>query len=302
MLGVCNNADGIIHSIELDPRKDYLTRTATGYSAVNLRFPPIRVLVYLQSADDAGLQLDGMPRGVIAVAPIERTFSVIDINKRKFSIKRHQLPLTAGCLSSVYRSQGQTLRKIILNIRQPPGPKMDTAAVYVALSRATGLNDLNLLFPITINDLNQPNNVDTDALVKCLSRLYDITLKLFLDNPACFTPASASLDPVTAAGPRQGNIKRRNTTGRHGPGATSRVAHLLPNSCNNCFFNSSLALALLAAWDGQQLPQVAMCTPSAATFFATLQLLRDSMLDGSPLPADVSVRQACDLSNCLFIM
>ncbi|CAN0523223.1 unnamed protein product, partial [Ectocarpus sp. 12 AP-2014] len=90
-------------------------------------------------------QLDGLPRGVVAFAPVEKPFSIVGIGKRKFTIRRRQLPLTAGCLSSVYRSQGQTMRTIILDIRNPPGNRMDPAAVYVALSRATCLEDLYLL-------------------------------------------------------------------------------------------------------------------------------------------------------------
>ncbi|CAN0458965.1 unnamed protein product, partial [Ectocarpus fasciculatus] len=90
-------------------------------------------------------KLDGLPRGVVAFAPIEKPFTVVGIAKRKFTIRRRQVPLTAGCLSSVYRSQGQTMRNIILDIRNPPGNKMDPAAVYVALSRATCVEDIYLL-------------------------------------------------------------------------------------------------------------------------------------------------------------
>lgn len=66
--------------------------------------------MYLKSADEAGSKLEGLPRGVIAVAPTEKTFYVTAKNSRKYSVKRKQLPLTPGCLSSVYRSQGLTLK------------------------------------------------------------------------------------------------------------------------------------------------------------------------------------------------
>ncbi|CAN0088949.1 unnamed protein product, partial [Ectocarpus fasciculatus] len=91
------------------------------------------------------------------------------------TFKRRQIPLTAGCLSSDDRSQGQTMRKIILDIRRPPGHAMDCAAVYVALSRATGLDDLNLLFPVTLQDLNQPQNPNVVAIVNYLHRLDEAT-------------------------------------------------------------------------------------------------------------------------------
>lgn len=110
LVSVSNNSDGIIQGVVLDHREEYLRHNNTGYSVVHLRYPPIKVFVYIKSADDAGLKLPGLARGVIAVAPIERTFTIEGRNKRNFTIKRRQLPLTAGGLSSVYRSQGQTLK------------------------------------------------------------------------------------------------------------------------------------------------------------------------------------------------
>ncbi|CAB1108780.1 unnamed protein product [Ectocarpus sp. CCAP 1310/34] len=173
--------------------------------------------------------------------------------------------------------------KIILDIRPPPGTGMDPAAVYVALSRATSLDALNLLFPVTLEDLNQPPDRDILAIINYLHRLDKETLKVFLQDASRFTPASASLDAATDEGPTPSRTQRRRTTGRHGPGATRRVAHLIANSNNNCFFNSALALGL-AAWDGQQLPPSSAGTPAAGSFFSALQLLRDSMFDGSALP------------------
>ena len=288
LLGVCNNSDGIIRGIELDPREDFLLDPTPGYSVVNLRYAPLRVFVYIKTADDAGLHLEGLDRGVVAIAPVEKEFTIEGIGKRKFIFKRRQLPLTAGCVSSVFRSQGQTMPKIILDIRPPPGTGMDPAAVYVALSRATSLEALNLLFPVTLEDLNQPPDRDILAIINYLHRLDKETLKLFLQDASRFTPASASLDAATDEGPTPSRSQRRRTTGRHGPGATRRVAHLIANSSNNCFFNSALALGL-AAWDGQQLPPSSAGTPAARSFFSALQLLRDFMFDGSALPDHIVV-------------
>ncbi|CBJ31141.1 conserved unknown protein [Ectocarpus siliculosus] len=187
------------------------------------------------------------------------------------------------------RSQGQTMPKIILDIRRPPGHAVDCAAVYVALSRATGLDDLNLLFPVTLQDLNQPQNPDIVAIVNYLHRLDEATMMIFLKDPGSFTPAYATLDDIGEAGPRPPN-KQPKRIGRHGPGATGRVAHLIPNEGNNCFFNSALALAL-AAWDGQPLPDTTAGTPAAGSFFAALQLLRDSMFDECDLSPNIVLIQ-----------
>ncbi|CAM9571321.1 unnamed protein product [Ectocarpus sp. 4 AP-2014] len=284
LLGVCNNSDGIIRGIELDPREGYDSSTA-GYSVVTLRYAPLRIFVYIEFADDAGLHLDGLQRGVVAVAPVERKFTIVGINKRTFTFKRRQIPLTAGCLSSVYRSQGQNMPKIILDIRRPSGHAMHCAAVYIALSRATGLDDLNLLFPVSLQDLNQPQNPDIVAIVNYLHRLDEAIMELSLKDPGSFTPAYATLDDIGEASARPPN-KQPNRIGRHGPGATRRVAHLIPNEDNNCSFNSALALAL-AAWDGQPLPDTTAGTPAAGTFFTALQLLRDSMFDECDLSPNI---------------
>eukprot|EP00752_Nemacystus_decipiens_P017326 g15522.t1 len=286
LLGVCNNSDGIIRGIELDPREDFIADPAPGYSVVNLRYAPLRVLVYIKTADEAGLHLEGLDRGVIAIAPVEKEFTIVGVGKREFTIRRRQLPLTAGCVSSVFRSQGQTMPKIMLDIRRPPGTAMDPAAVYVALSRATSLDALNLLFPVTLEDLNQPPDKDILALVNYLEQLDRETLRLFLDNPSTFTPASATVDALAGKGLGTRNYGPSRTMGRHGRGATRRVAHLIANNNNNCFFNSALALGL-AAWDGQPLPPSPAGTPAAGSFFEAVQLLRDFMFDGSPLQDNV---------------
>lgn len=110
-LGVCNNSDTVTHSVEFDERMEYLFQPIPGYSVVNLRYPPLQVLIYVKSADDAGLQLDHLPRVVIAVAPVEKTFTITGLaNGQELCYpKEPSVSHTAGCLSSIYRSQGHTL-------------------------------------------------------------------------------------------------------------------------------------------------------------------------------------------------
>ena len=157
------------------------------------------------------------------------------------------------------------------------------------LSRATFLEDLYLLFPVTLEDLNKPRNKDVVALVEYLERLDKATLAAFLQDPTRFTPASASLAHLPDVGPRPMTKQQQRKGGnRHGHGATRRTAHLLPNSEKNCFLNSSLALAL-AAWDAQHLPDISNLTPAGGAFMTLLQRLRDSMFDGCALPQDILV-------------
>ncbi|CAB1112809.1 unnamed protein product [Ectocarpus sp. CCAP 1310/34] len=182
------------------------------------------------------------------------------------------------------------------------GTAMDPAAVYVALFRATILEALNLLFPVTLEDLNQPPDRDILAIINYLHRLDKETLKVFLQDASRFTPASASLDAATDEGPTPSRTQRRRTTGRHGPGATRRVAHLIANSNNNCFFNSALALGL-AAWDGPSPCPPPVCLhnnlqPNASFFPPSIlrqsaaRQARHDILHGTPITG-----AGCDMGN-----
>lgn len=95
---------GVIVSVDLDPRES-VTDEGGGYRVVELRFPPVRVVIFLQTAYDAGVQLPGLARGEIAVGAETRSYTVSGLHDRKFFVKRTQIPLLPGHLSSVYRAQ-----------------------------------------------------------------------------------------------------------------------------------------------------------------------------------------------------
>ena len=175
---------------------------------------------------------------------------------------------------------------------------MDTAAVYVALSRATCIDDIYLRFPIALYDPARSRNNDIVALIEYFKRLEQSTLAALNLDPSKFAPATASLHQgeVMGANPPQPSPNpKRKRTGRHGTGATRRLARLMPNKDNNCFLNSSIALAL-AAYDAQPLPDSSQCTPAAGAFFSCLQLVRDAMFGGSSLLERILVRITSYLS------
>ena len=72
---------------------------------VHLVYPPSRVVIFIQSAFDAGLHIPPFKRGEIAVGVESRTFEVKGLHERLYAFKRAQLPLLPGHLSSVYRAQ-----------------------------------------------------------------------------------------------------------------------------------------------------------------------------------------------------
>lgn len=243
----------------------FKTGSVTGYHVVELQFPPTRVLIYIEAADRAGLKLEGLPRGVIGCCPVKRNFAIVGTHKRKFTISRTQVPLSVGILSSVYRAQGETIDKLVLDLRKPVDGNMDSAAIYVALSRATDASRLFLLSPVSLEDITHPQDADVAAHIDYLERLDGATLALLLDDPSTFRPARAT--PI--AGP--------STTLSNNP-----LPSLPPNEGNNCFFNAAMAAAL-AAWDDCPLPEPNLCTPAGGAFFTALAAVRTYMFDGAPL-------------------
>ncbi|CAB1100401.1 unnamed protein product [Ectocarpus sp. CCAP 1310/34] len=284
ILGVCNNSDGIIRGIEITQREE--------------------VFVYIQTAYDAGLKLPDLCRGVTSVGPVERNFSiVITKTKRKFTFSRKQVPLTAGCLSALgsdyiassclyhpILSHCVSLRRIILDLQKPPQPLVDPASSYLALSRATYLEDLYLLFPVTLEDLSRPRNKDVVALIEFLHRLEETTSLLSHPDRSTFTLTSASLSSDGDAIDGEDNTSTGRTRGgsrpgRHLPASTPSIARLIANKNNNYFLNSAMALTL-AAFDGLSPPDGRDCTPAGAAFFPAIKLIQDTMFNGESLQQD----------------
>ena len=167
----------------------------------------------------------------------------------------------------------------------------------MALSHATSLGDIHLLFPVNLSDLNRPRNQDVVALIGFLQRLEEASISAFNSHPSIFTPISASLpldsddsdeyDSTTTSTPRGGT--RRARSHRSQRRSPTPSVYFIPNRDNNCFLNAALGLAL-AAFDGQSLPDSSNCTPATAAFFSALVIIKGNMFEGNPLQQHVLVR------------
>jgi hypothetical protein len=61
-------------------------------------------------------------------------------------VVERQFPLVLGYAFTDYRSQGQTIPKVIVDIRKPKrGPPLSPFNLYVALSRGTGRDNIRIL-------------------------------------------------------------------------------------------------------------------------------------------------------------
>lgn len=92
--------------------------------------------------------IEGLAPNVVPIFPLERRYSIAagrkDSVKTK-SILRRQLPLTSSYAFTDYRSQGQTLDAVIIDLAKPPHGGLTPFNAYVALSRSSGRDTIRLL-------------------------------------------------------------------------------------------------------------------------------------------------------------
>jgi hypothetical protein len=139
-LDVANGVRGVIEGIVLDERERIMTTTNT--HSIRLQYPPRYVLVRLDRTKAPTLH--GLEENVIPIVPVKKTFS-INKNGEKETVTRTQLPLTLAYAFTDYRSQGQTLEPVIVDIGSPPYGHLTPFNIYVALSRGTGRSTIRLL-------------------------------------------------------------------------------------------------------------------------------------------------------------
>ena len=142
-LDITNGARGEIVAISLHPNERLVDETE---AIVHLQYMPAYLLVKL-ARTRAG-QLEGLEEGVIPVEPITTTYRIkIDVNGKTVqrTVQRRQFPLTAAYAFTDYRSQGQTIPYVIVDIASPPSGNLSLFNLYVALSRSSGRDTIRLL-------------------------------------------------------------------------------------------------------------------------------------------------------------
>ena len=139
-LDVANGVRGVIEGIVLDERKRIMTVKET--HSIHLRYPPRYVLVRLDRTKAPSLE--NLLQNVIPIVPVKKNFT-INKNGTKTTVTRYQLPLTLAYAFTDYRSQGQMLEPVIVDIGPPPFGHLTAFNVYVALSRGTGRDGIRLL-------------------------------------------------------------------------------------------------------------------------------------------------------------
>ncbi|KAJ6495754.1 hypothetical protein C8R47DRAFT_954709, partial [Mycena vitilis] len=86
----------------------------------------------------------GLPQGTLPIVPSKFGFN-IQVNGRTVRIIRRQLAMTPAYAFTDYKSQGQTLPRVFIDLEKPPTGKLTPFSAYVALSRSKGRDNIRLL-------------------------------------------------------------------------------------------------------------------------------------------------------------
>ena len=138
---LANGTRGTIDDIVLDPREELVNPEEDG--SYHLKYPPALVLFKPDAAVKHHFQ--GLKDGVLPITPSDRSFSMKDENGKSFTIHRRQMAMTPAYAFTDFKSQGQTLVAIFVDLAPPPKSGLSPFSAYVALSRSRGRDNIRLL-------------------------------------------------------------------------------------------------------------------------------------------------------------
>ena len=96
-------------------------------------------------------------------------------HKTMLSIKRRALPLAPAYCITTHKSQGQTLNKVVIDLKLPNDNQDDIAAIYVPLSRVKRLVDLIIIRHFDYKVLTIKPSKSQLAEIERLDKLYSDT-------------------------------------------------------------------------------------------------------------------------------
>lgn len=128
------------------------------------------------------VQIEGLPQSYFPVFPITFSYSKI-LNSAETGkdevvhICRHQLPIQPAFAVTGHSAQGKTLPKVLAFLNE------GGFGAYVAASRACKREDLCVVYPVSLSDLNKPLPSDLFYEMKCLQALeYNTAINFQFSN------------------------------------------------------------------------------------------------------------------------
>lgn len=135
---LANGSRGVIIDIILDPRENVLTDTS---DIVILQHPPAAVL--FAPCCNCGTQLTDLPKGTVPIFPSKKKFKLG--GKSGCTVERMQIALTPAYAFTDWKSQGQTIENVIIDLAKTPSAALTRFNAYVAMSRSRGKTTIRLL-------------------------------------------------------------------------------------------------------------------------------------------------------------
>ncbi|KAF8256855.1 hypothetical protein EI94DRAFT_1475672, partial [Lactarius quietus] len=85
----------------------------------------------------------GLPEGTVPIFPTQKSFKLG--GKSGIRVDREQIALTPAYAFTDFKSQGQTIENVIVDLAKPPSGNLTGFNAYVSLSRSRGRNNIRLL-------------------------------------------------------------------------------------------------------------------------------------------------------------
>ncbi|KAJ8585381.1 hypothetical protein M405DRAFT_911791 [Rhizopogon salebrosus TDB-379] len=127
--------------IILDPREAPIVQSVIEQRQTYLHYPPILVIIELDFCELP--QLPGLPPRHVPLSPISSKFTVG--SNPSIRVTRRQLALTPAYAFTDFKSQGQTIDHVLVDIGKTTCFGLSPFNAYVGLSRSRGRETIRLL-------------------------------------------------------------------------------------------------------------------------------------------------------------
>jgi len=194
-LGLSNGTQGIFRELVYSQTSEQNTTTDEGIFTTDTVFVRNAQYALIEIPKSKISKLDSLDPLIVPIPVIEKTF-LVNLEKlyadkgpvmkllnsknlkTTISVKRKGLPLIPAYSITTHKSQGQTLRKIVIDLNMPPG-MVEVASAYVPLSRVQQLTDLIILQDFSINALQVKPSKGQIAELNRLAIIFEQTKRRF---------------------------------------------------------------------------------------------------------------------------
>lgn len=135
---LANSSRGIVTDIILHP-DEIIADEHTDVTV--LSYPPIAVLFKPLHGHD--INFSGLAPGIVPVFPSKKKFGIKQ--PKHVTVERTQFAITQAYAFTDYKSQGQTMECVLIDLAKPPTGTLTNFNVYVTLSRSRGRDTIRLL-------------------------------------------------------------------------------------------------------------------------------------------------------------